>query len=74
MCRAFSTSDDARFMTDILWKALAMMLVLEGLLPLLFPGLWRRVMGDLMRLKDGQLRFYGLIGVACGLAFLSWLG
>lgn len=60
-------------MTEVLWKAMAMMLVLEGLLPLLFPGLWRRVMGDLLRLKDGQLRFYGMAGVLCGLVFLALL-
>ena len=48
------------------------MLVLEGLLPFLSPGGWRRTFLKLMELRDGQLRFFGLIAIVLGLASL-WL-
>ena len=58
--------------SDLFWLALALVLVFEGLLPLLAPTLWRRVFTDLMQLRDGQLRFFGLICVGSGLLFW-WL-
>jgi len=59
---------------DVLWAALALVLVFEGLLPLVAPGLWRRVFSELMRLQDGQIRFYGLVTVALGLLVWWWSG
>ncbi|MDI3512424.1 DUF2065 domain-containing protein [Hydrogenophaga bisanensis] len=61
-------------MDDVLWAALALVLVFEGLLPLVAPGLWRRVFSELMRLQDGQIRFYGLVTVALGLLVWWWSG
>lgn len=61
-------------MDDVLWAALALVLVFEGLLPLIAPGLWRRVFSELMRLQDGQIRFYGLVTVALGLLVWWWPG
>jgi len=55
-----------------LWQALALVLVIEGLLPLLVPGRWRRTFEQLLKLNDGQLRFFGLLSVALGLTAL-WL-
>jgi len=57
---------------DIIWASLALVLIIEGLLPLLAPGLWRRVFTDLLRLRDGQIRFYGLLSVAAGLLWWWW--
>ena len=48
------------------------MLVFEGLLPLVEPRLWRRVFTDMLGLRDGQLRFFGLICVAVG-GLMVWL-
>lgn len=59
-------------MADIIWASLALVLIIEGLLPLLAPGLWRRVFTDLLRLRDGQIRFYGLLSVAAGLLWWWW--
>jgi uncharacterized protein YjeT (DUF2065 family) len=53
---------------DSLWAALALVLVLEGLLPFLAPGLWRESFRRLVLLTDGQLRFVGLVSIAIGLA------
>jgi uncharacterized protein len=52
--------------------ALALMLVFEGLMPLLNPGQWRRVFEQAMQLSDGQLRFIGLCSVLLG-GLLLWL-
>ena len=55
-------------MPDSLWAALALVLVLEGLLPFLAPGLWRESFRRLVLLTDGQLRFVGLVSITIGLA------
>jgi uncharacterized protein YjeT (DUF2065 family) len=48
--------------------ALAMMLVLEGLLPLASPASWREMFRRVTELTDGQIRFFGLASVLAGLA------
>ena len=55
-------------MPDSLWAALALVLVIEGLLPLLAPRLWRESFAKLVTLNDGQLRFIGLASILMGLA------
>jgi uncharacterized protein YjeT (DUF2065 family) len=50
--------------------ALALLLVIEGLLPLLSPRTWRQTFERALQLKDGQLRFFGLLSVAAGLLLL----
>lgn len=61
-----------RLDSSILWAALALMLVLEGLLPFLSPGGWRQTFQKLLQLRDGQLRFFGLCSILAGLGLL-WL-
>ncbi len=58
--------------TGGLLAALALVLVLEGLLPLISPSAWRRIFMQLMELRDGQLRFFGLCSAMLGLLLL-WL-
>jgi uncharacterized protein YjeT (DUF2065 family) len=55
---------------DILFAALALMLVIEGLLPFLSPGAWRRVFERATRMTDGQIRFLGLTSMIAGVAML----
>ena len=55
-------------MSDSLLAALALVLVVEGIMPLLAPGLWRESFRRLVELTDGQLRFIGLVSIAIGLA------
>jgi uncharacterized protein YjeT (DUF2065 family) len=52
---------------------LAMMLVIEGLLPFVFPELWRETFRKLVTLTDGQLRFIGLTSMLSGLLMLYWI-
>jgi len=54
-------------MSDTLWLALALLLVLEGLLPFAAPALWRQAMHRLAQLPDAQLRVFGLVAMAAGL-------
>jgi uncharacterized protein YjeT (DUF2065 family) len=55
---------------DQLWTALALVLVLEGLLPLVAPRVWRESFRRLTDLTDGQLRFVGLAAIAAGIVAL----
>jgi uncharacterized protein len=56
---------------DTFWTALALVLVFEGLFPFLSPRGWRGTFAKLMELRDGQLRFFGLISIVAGLALLA---
>ena len=51
--------------------ALGLVLLLEGLTPLLLPGGWRNAVQQMAALRDGQLRFVGLMLVLAGLLFVS---
>lgn len=61
-------------MVTTLLMALALMLVLEGLMPLLAPRIWREAFRRITELADGQLRFVGLSSVVCGAVLLLILG
>lgn len=58
-------------MADLLLGALALMLVIEGLLPFLSPGTWREVFERATRMSDGQIRFFGLTSMVAGLVLLA---
>lgn len=57
-------------MLDQLLGAVALMLVVEGLLPFVNPGGWRRLFEAATRLSDGQIRFVGLASMLVGLVLL----
>ena len=52
---------------------LAMMLVIEGLLPFMLPELWRETFRKLVTLTEGQKRFIGLTSMLSGLLMLYWI-
>lgn len=58
-------------MADLLLGALALMLVIEGLLPFLSPSAWREVFERATRMSDGQIRFVGLSSMVAGLVLLA---
>lgn len=57
-------------MTTTLLLAFGLMLVLEGLMPLLAPKAWRQTFERMTALKDGQLRFVGLASMLAGLVLI----
>ncbi|HEV7412500.1 MAG TPA: DUF2065 family protein [Casimicrobiaceae bacterium] len=57
-------------MPDAFVAACALVLVLEGLLPLVAPRLWRDTFRRITELSDGQLRFIGLASLLTGTAVL----
>ncbi len=56
--------------SQTLLAATALVLVIEGLLPFLSPKGWRRMFEQLLKLQDGQIRFFGLISIGLGLLLL----
>jgi hypothetical protein len=58
-------------MWTTLGLAFAMMLVIEGLLPLLAPASWRDMFRRVTELRDGQIRFFGLASVLLGLVLAA---
>jgi uncharacterized protein len=51
--------------------AFGLMLILEGILPLLAPQMWRQTFQRMITMNDGQLRFVGLASMLGGLLLLS---
>lgn len=60
-------------MSDLFWSALALVLVVEGLLPFFNPQGWRRVFEKALQMTDAQLRLTGLVSMAVGLLMLAFL-
>ena len=50
--------------------AIALVLVIEGLLPFLAPSVWRETFRRILLLSDGQIRFFGLSSMIAGLLLL----
>ena len=57
-------------MLDTLLIAFALMLILEGILPFLLPGIWRDTFKKLTETGDNQVRFIGLTSMLLGLLLL----
>ncbi|WP_419832842.1 DUF2065 domain-containing protein [Endozoicomonas atrinae] len=50
--------------------AFSLMLVLEGVVPFLYPHRWRQLVSRLAEIDDRQLRIAGLISMLVGVALL----
>lgn len=57
-------------MSNTFLIALGLMLIMEGILPLLLPQAWRDTFKRMVELKDGQLRFVGLVSIVGGLILI----
>ena len=55
---------------QLLLTAVALLLVFEGILPFLAPGVWRDAFRRLTEMTDGQIRFFGLTSMVIGLLLL----
>ena len=61
-------------MESSLLAAVALMLVIEGVLPFLAPAVWRETFRKMTEMSDGQLRFVGLFSMLGGLLLLYLAG
>ena len=57
---------------EAFWLALALVLVIEGLFPLVAPAAWRRLFTQILQLNDGQIRSFAIGSVLLGLLGI-WL-
>ncbi len=53
-----------------LLTALALMLIIEGILPFVAPTAWRETFLRLASMADGQIRFIGLSSMLAGVTLL----
>jgi len=58
-------------MAGSLLFAFGLVLVLEGVLPFVAPGVWRDMFRRIMAFTDGQLRFAGLASMLAGLVIVA---
>jgi uncharacterized protein YjeT (DUF2065 family) len=56
-----------------LWIAMALMLVIEGVMPFINPAMFRRSLMQMMNMSDKSLRGIGLFSMCFGLALLYWI-
>ncbi len=61
-------------MSNFWLAALGLLLVLEGLMPFIFPRAWRETLRSLAQWQDGQVRFLGLTLMLSGLLLIYWIG
>jgi len=57
-------------MTELIVPAIALVLVIEGILPFTAPRLWRETFRKMIEMNDGQIRFAGLTSMMVGLVIL----
>jgi uncharacterized protein YjeT (DUF2065 family) len=60
-------------MWEELARAFCLMLVLEGIIPFLYPRRWRSLVASLALVNDRHLRIMGLITMLIGAGLLSFL-
>ncbi len=60
-------------MGKYLLTGLALMLIVEGVMPFVAPGVWRETFRRIIEMSDGQVRFIGLISMLCGLLLLFFM-
>ena len=50
--------------------AIALLFIMEGILPFVFPNFWKNMMRQATELPETQLRVMGLVSIAIGLLVL----
>jgi len=53
-----------------LWIAFCLLLVIEGIIPFLYPQRWRQLVAQLAQISDISLRMVGFISMIAGTALL----
>ena len=57
------------YVSEIL-TAVALLLVIEGMLPFIKPSRYKQLVAQIVRLSDNQLRVFGLTAMIAGLLLL----
>lgn len=60
-------------MWDDLARAFCLMLVIEGIIPFLYPQRWRQLVASLALVNDRRLRMMGLVSMLIGAGLLLLL-
>lgn len=60
-------------MWEDLGRAFCLLLVLEGILPFLYPARWRRLVAEMSAVSNRQLRTMGFISMFAGVGLLFLL-
>ncbi|MBN2864884.1 MAG: DUF2065 domain-containing protein [Thiotrichales bacterium] len=50
--------------------AIALLFIMEGLLPFIFPNFWKKMMREATELPETQLRVMGLLSITVGMLIL----
>lgn len=50
--------------------AFSLVLVLEGIIPFLYPGRWRQLVAQMATMDDKTMRIVGLVSMLCGVGLL----
>ncbi|SIN89109.1 hypothetical protein SAMN05443662_0872 [Sulfurivirga caldicuralii] len=58
----------------IFWTAVSLVFILEGVLPFVYPRLWRRMMLEALQLPENGLRMMGLTSLLIGTLIILLLG
>jgi len=58
------------FTWQLILSAFALMLLLEGVIPFLYPNKWRNLVATLAQTSDAHLRIMGLVSMLLGVALL----
>ncbi|WP_295804209.1 DUF2065 domain-containing protein [uncultured Microbulbifer sp.] len=61
-------------MWEELLRALGLVLIIEGILPFLYPGRWRALVQQLASVDNRSLRTAGLISMLAGTVLLMLIG
>ncbi|MBB5211421.1 DUF2065 domain-containing protein [Microbulbifer hydrolyticus] len=61
-------------MWDELVRALGLVLIIEGILPFLYPRRWRALVQQLASVDNRSLRMAGLVSMLAGTALLMLFG
>ena len=56
-----------------LWSALALVLVIEGIMPFIAPDRFKEVLRTMLDMNVRQLRMLGSASMAAGLIFLTFI-
>jgi len=56
-----------------LWRAIALLLIIEGLAPVLMPQAWRETLLRIAQTNTNTIRLFGMIAMAIGALMFHFL-